>query len=417
MEIRAPGSRAVSCRTRKHILLVPRHAAPDQHYFLRQRCPAPSGARQRLPAGIRRHRNRNRQPGSRIFIGRQDRVWPYPVRRGRHNDLWCSTRTQRHHRVRWCGGAAWTDWILRGFLCRSDQCIDPAPARSGPQRRCDRAAANLISFIGIFLASGTYYVFTAFAGLGPKTIFLLSAGMTLGATIYVTRLLPDSLMRLLLWLATNTIYRIRVNGRENIPSKGGALLVSNHLSFVDALLLIASTDRFIRFLIFKDIYERPFIKPFARIIQAIPISSKQRPREMIAALREASETIKAGGIVCIFAEGQITRVGHLLPFRRGFERIMKGVDAPIIPVNLDGVWGSIFSFERQQFFLKVPHQTHRISVSFGRPMPAIATAFEVRQAVQELESKAFAYRKERMKPLGQTIVKTARRHWFRFAMA
>ncbi len=252
----------------------------------------------------------------------------------------------------------------------------PNPARKGGVI----AAANLISFIGIFLASGTYYAFTAFARFGPKTIFLLSAGMTLGATIYVTRLLPDSLIR--------PIYRIRVDGRENVPSKGGALLVSNHLSFVDALLLIASTDRFIRFLIFKDIYELPFIKPFARIIQAIPISSKQRPREMIAALREASETIKAGGIVCIFAEGQITRVGHLLPFRRGFERIMNGVDAPIIPVNLDGVWGSIFSFERQRFFLKMPHRTHRITVSFGQPMPATATAFEVRQAVQELESKA-----------------------------
>ena len=141
MEIRARGSRAVSRRTRKHILLVPRHAAPDQHYFLRQRCPAPSGARQRLLAGIRRHRNRNRQPGSRLFIGRQDRVWPYPVRRGRHNDLWCSTRAQRH-RVRWCGGAPRTDWILRGFLCRSDQCIDPASARSGPQRRCDRGSES-----------------------------------------------------------------------------------------------------------------------------------------------------------------------------------------------------------------------------------------------------------------------------------
>src|SRR5438445_1761830 len=267
----------------------------------------------------------------------------------------------------------------------------PDPARKGGVI----AAANLISFIGIFLASGTYYAFTAFARFGPKTIFLLSAGMTLGATIYVTRLLPDSLIRLLLWLATNTIYRIRVDGRENVPSKGGALLVSNHLSFVDALLLIASTDRFIRFLIFKDIYELPFIKPFARIIQAIPISSKQRPREMIAALREASETIKAGGIVCIFAEGQITRVGHLLPFRRGFERIMKGVDAPIIPVNLDGVWGSIFSFERQRFFLKMPRKTHRVTVSFGQPMPPAATAFDVRQAVQGLESKAFAYRKDR----------------------
>src|SRR5207245_9727888 len=122
-----------------------------------------------------------------------------------------------------------------------------------------------------FLASGVYYVFTALAGLGPGTIFIISAGMTLAATIYVTRLLPDSLMRLILWLGTNTIYRIRVDGRENVPAKGGALFVSNHLSFIDAMLLMASTDRFIRFLIFKDIYERPFIKPFAKLIHAIPI--------------------------------------------------------------------------------------------------------------------------------------------------
>ena len=289
----------------------------------------------------------------------------------------------------------------------------PDPTRKGGVI----AAANLISFIGIFFASGLYYVFTALAGLGPRAIFLISAGMTLAATIYVTRLLPDSLMRLILWLGTNTIYRIRVEGRENVPAKGGALFVSNHLSFIDAMLLMASTDRFIRFLIFKDIYERPFIKPLAKVIQAIPISSKQRPREMIWALREASETIKAGGVVCIFAEGQITRIGHLLPFRRGFERIMKGVDAPIIPVNLDGVWGSIFSFERQRFFLKMPRKTHRVTVSFGQPMPPATTAFDVRQAVQELESKAFAYRKDRMQPLQQAIVKNARRHWFRIAMA
>jgi acyl-[acyl-carrier-protein]-phospholipid O-acyltransferase / long-chain-fatty-acid--[acyl-carrier-protein] ligase len=278
------------------------------------------------------------------------------------------------------------------------------------------AAANLISFGGIFLATGSYYLLTTVLHLSPRTIFLVAAGITLAATAYVTWLLPDSLVRFLLWVATNTIYRVRVHGRENVPAKGGALFVSNHLSFIDAMFLIASTDRFIRFLIFKDIFERPYIKPFARLIHAIPISSKQRPREMIWALREARETIRSGGIVCIFAEGQITRIGHLLPFRRGMERIMEGVEAPIIPVNLDGVWGSIFSFERQRFFWKLPRNKHRVTVTFGQAMPATATAIDVRQKVQELESKAFAYRKSRMPPLQRTILHTARAHWFRFAM-
>ena len=90
------------------------------------------------------------------------------------------------------------------------------------------------------------------------------------------------------------------------------------------------------------------------MIRAIPISSELRPREMLQSLRKASDTIRSGEIVCIFAEGQITRIGQLLPFRRGMERIMKGVDAPVVPVNLDGVWGSIFSFERGRFLWKMP---------------------------------------------------------------
>jgi len=93
---------------------------------------------------------------------------------------------------------------------------------------------------------------------------------------------------------THSLYRIRVEGRDHIPAKGGALFVCNHLSLIDGLLLQASTDRQIRFIIYKGIYERPWIKPFARILRAIPISSELRPREMIRSLREASEAIKAG---------------------------------------------------------------------------------------------------------------------------
>src|SRR5439155_27062942 len=169
---------------------------------------------------------------------------------------------------------------------------------------------------------------TPTAGMNPLQVFLFGGLLTLAGGIYATWLLPDSLLRFLLWLLTHSFYRIKVLGPDNIPEKGGALFVCNHISHVDALLLLASTDRHVRFIMFKGIYELPWIKPLARIMRVIPISSGLRPREMIQSLHEASEAIRNGEVVCIFAEGQITRIGQMLPFRRGFERIMKDVDAP-----------------------------------------------------------------------------------------
>src|SRR5262249_53168337 len=162
----------------------------------------------------------------------------------------------------------------------------------------------------------------------PRAVFGSASAINIAATLYVLYLLPDALLRLLLWLATHTLYRIQVKGAENIPERGGALLVPNHASMVDAVLIIAAMDRFVRFLMFKDSYEHPMVKPFAKIMKVIPISSQQRPREMIHSLREATQTLIDGDLVCIFPEGQMTRIGQMLPFRRGMERIMKGVDAP-----------------------------------------------------------------------------------------
>jgi acyl-[acyl-carrier-protein]-phospholipid O-acyltransferase/long-chain-fatty-acid--[acyl-carrier-protein] ligase len=169
---------------------------------------------------------------------------------------------------------------------------------------------------------------------------------------------------------------------------------------------------------YKGIYENRIIKPFARMMKAIPISSEQRPRDMIRSLRTASDALRDDEIVCIFAEGQITRTGQLLPFRRGLERIMKGVEVPIIPVNLDGVWGSIFSFERGRFLWKMPRRIpYPVTVSFGTPMAPTSTAIQVRAAVQELHAEAFQRRKRRMKTLDRAFVRTARRHPLRFMMA
>jgi acyl-[acyl-carrier-protein]-phospholipid O-acyltransferase/long-chain-fatty-acid--[acyl-carrier-protein] ligase len=280
------------------------------------------------------------------------------------------------------------------------------------------AAANLLSFVGILGASGVFYFFKHFLHLGAAAIFLWSSILTLVALAYVLWLLPDSLLRLLLWIAAHTIYRLDLKGQEQIPARGGALLTPNHSSWVDAVLLIAATDRPIRFLMFKGVYDNPVVKPFAKMLKIIPIASDQGPREMIHSLREASEALRNGEVVCIFPEGEITRIGQMLPFRRGFERIVKGIDVPIIPVNIDGIWGSIFSFSGGRFLWKWPRTIpYPVRLTFGQALPSTATATDVRQAVQQLSVDAFERRRRYMKPLTRAFLKAARQRPRQFAMA
>ncbi|HSB79246.1 MAG TPA: acyl-[ACP]--phospholipid O-acyltransferase [Candidatus Methylomirabilis sp.] len=280
------------------------------------------------------------------------------------------------------------------------------------------AAANLLSFVGIGAASGLYYVCQHVLHLDPSAIFLAVSLVTIAATLYVVYLLPDALLRFLLWLLSHTLYRIHLEGREQIPDKGGALLVPNHVSMVDAILLIASAGRPIRFLMFKDNYDHPLVHPFARLLGVIPISSQFRPREMIHALRVASQALRDGELVCIFPEGQMTRIGQMLPFRRGMERILKGVDVPVLPVYLGGVWGSIFSFDRGRFVWKWPRRIpYPVVVIYGKPLPPTTTSVEARQAVQELGTEAARARKPYARPLHRSFVQTARRHPWRLAMA
>ncbi|HKW58103.1 MAG TPA: acyl-[ACP]--phospholipid O-acyltransferase [Candidatus Acidoferrum sp.] len=280
------------------------------------------------------------------------------------------------------------------------------------------AAANLLSFVGIGAASAAYYLLATLAHLGPAAIFVWASIATLGATGYLLCLLPDALLRLTLWMLTHTLYRLDVAGREHVPAKGGALLVPNHVSMADAVLLIAALDRPVRFLMFRGSYEHPLVKPFAKILGVIPIASDQGPREMIHSLRRATQALQDGELVCIFPEGQMTRIGQMMPFRRGMERIVKGVDVPIIPAHLDGIWGSIFSFSGGRFLWKFPRKVpYPVRVTFGAPLPSTASANEARQAVQSLGAEAFERRKRLMRPLPRSFLSTARRHPLRFSMA
>lgn len=151
---------------------------------------------------------------------------------------------------------------------------------------------------------------------------------------------------------------------------------------------------------------------------SIPVSEEDPPRKMVESLHEAQARLREGDLVCIFAEGSITRTGNLLRFRRGFERITRGMSVPIIPIHLDRVWGSIFSYERGRFFFKWPRRIpYPVTVSFGAPLPPDAAAFEVRQAVMKLSAESFAHREASQRPLPELFLDAARRNRRRLAMA
>ena len=215
---------------------------------------------------------------------------------------------------------------------------------------------------------------------------LIALALAVGFLL-VCWLRPMLLVRALLWLLTHTVYRVRVLGRENVPAKGGALLVCNHISYIDWLLLLAAQRRFIRFVIFAGFTKKWGLRYLLRWAGAIPIDGAGGPRAIVKSLRRASDALAKGELVCIFAEGRLTRTGFMLPFHRGFEQIAKRSQAPVIPVCLDHVWGSIFSYEGGKFFWKWPQQIpYPVCVAFGAPLPPTASAFQVRQAIQELSA-------------------------------
>ena len=197
---------------------------------------------------------------------------------------------------------------------------------------------------------------------------------------------------LLLRLAERLVrifYRIHVSGLDRLPS-GGCLLLPNHVTWMDAVLLQTICPRPIRFLMWEAVYRHWLLHPVFRLLRAIPIST----RHARDALKEASERIRAGEIVCIFPEGELSRSGILLRLRRGFEHIANNAEAPVVPVWLDQLWGSIFSFHGNKFFKKWPKRLpYPVSISFGTPFAhGCADVASVRQCLLEMGEAAFQQR-------------------------
>jgi acyl-[acyl-carrier-protein]-phospholipid O-acyltransferase/long-chain-fatty-acid--[acyl-carrier-protein] ligase len=285
----------------------------------------------------------------------------------------------------------------------------------GDERGRLMATNNFLNMVAIMIASGALSLLSDRFRLAPDRILLVFGALTLLSSVYVLSIVPEFLVRFTLWLFTHTIYRIRIVGQEHVPFRGPALLVCNHLSHVDGALVGSCVQRFVRFLIYKPFYDHWLLHPLLKLMKAIPIASG---RDSLAALDQARRELQHGHVVCIFAEGSISRTGNLLPFRRGLERIVDGLDAPIVPVYLDRVWGSIFSFKGGRFFWKWPVRIpYPVTVAFGRPLPSTSTTAEVRLAIQTLGCDLAIERRPADESLGRQFVRTAKHHWSSFAMA
>jgi acyl-[acyl-carrier-protein]-phospholipid O-acyltransferase/long-chain-fatty-acid--[acyl-carrier-protein] ligase len=217
----------------------------------------------------------------------------------------------------------------------------------------------------------------------PRAIFAaLAAAMLIGAAATV-RIMPAFVMRFVLTRMVQLFFRLKIVGSENIPRSGPALIVANHVSYADAVLAGYATRRFIRFLIWKPIYEARAAKPFFDVLKAIPIDNGS-PKVAIRALHAANAELKNGKLVGIFPEGQITRDGEVAAFERGYERILRGVDCPIIPIYIEGMWGHPLSRKGGEAFRSWNGWVRtRVTVHVGKPVGADTPPDELRRIVIE----------------------------------
>ncbi|MCA9213390.1 MAG: AMP-binding protein [Planctomycetales bacterium] len=214
----------------------------------------------------------------------------------------------------------------------------------------------------------------------------------------------------LTWCLSLMFYRLRVFGKNKIPD-GGALIVANHLSWLDGVLMVFINKRPIRMMVYAGNFNHPVMKHMASLWKAILISPG--PKSIAKALKTAREAVGSGELVGIFPEGGISRSGNLQTFRPGALKILKGTGAPIVPMFIDGIWGSIFSFERGKFFWKWPKRwRYPISVHFGEPIHDATSMHQIRQAVQQLGADAMSQRMQNLEPLQVSAIRVCKKRKF-----
>jgi acyl-[acyl-carrier-protein]-phospholipid O-acyltransferase / long-chain-fatty-acid--[acyl-carrier-protein] ligase len=275
------------------------------------------------------------------------------------------------------------------------------------------AATNFLTFAFIMAAAAMFYVMKSLLGMGPGAIFLVCGLGTIPVIVYAFNMLPQATIRFVVWMFSHFFYRIQVIGKQHIPQEGGGLLVCNHVSWLDGILLIMMSDRPIRMLAYADYVDVPGpVGWLCRTYGTIPIKAEAGPKALLRSLKDARKAAENGDLVCIFAEGALTRTGQLFPFQRGLLRIVEGTSVPVIPTYLDELWGSVFSFHGGKFFWKWPRRwPYPFTIMFGEPLHDANDVSRVRQAVEELGVQAVKHRKSSLIPARQFLRACRKAKW------
>lgn len=216
--------------------------------------------------------------------------------------------------------------------------------RSEPGERSRVIAANNILNAAFMVASAGFAALALAHGLSIPQIFLATAIMNAAVAVYIYGLVPEFLIRCIVWVLIKTVYRLRASGLEHVPEQGSALIVCNHPSFIDALIISAMCRRPIRWVADYNMYAKPGLNYFFRTIGAIPMAAAREDRSvLIAAYDKIAATLEAGELIGIFPEGRVTDTGEIEAFKGGVSKILKRNPVPVVPMALRGMWGSFFS--------------------------------------------------------------------------
>jgi 1-acyl-sn-glycerol-3-phosphate acyltransferase len=261
-------------------------------------------------------------------------------------------------------------------------------SRSDPVHQSRVIAGNNILNALFIVLSALMTVAMLEAGFTIPQVFLATALLNAAVAIYIYTLVPEFLVRFLVWLLIHSIYRLEKSGLEKIPEEGPAVLACNHVSFVDALIIAAACRRPIRFVMDHNIFRVPVLNFVFRTSRAIPIApAKENPRLLERAYDEIASALNNGDLVGIFPEGRITDTGELYPFRSGITRIIGRTPVRVVPLALRGLWGSFFS-RKDGSAMSPPFRRaplSRIALAVGEPvLPGNVTPEGLQQTVSVL---------------------------------
>jgi 1-acyl-sn-glycerol-3-phosphate acyltransferase len=245
-------------------------------------------------------------------------------------------------------------------------------SRSAPSHRARIIAANNILNSLFMIVSALMAMGLTAAGVGIAGIFLTTALLNIVVAAYIYTLVPEFLLRFAAWVLVHTVYRVRLVHAERIPAEGAAVLVCNHVSFVDAVVIMAESPRPIRFVMDHRIFRSPLLGWLFRHAKAIPIAPAHEDAALLAAAYETCAAALADGeLVCIFPEGKLTKTGDMNPFRHGVTEILKRHPAPVVPMALRGLWGSAFSRHGASGQERPVRRglTSRLTLAVGEPVP------------------------------------------------